>query len=299
MEAPANLLYKQSTHSKCRRISLISVVVIAALLILIIPLAIILPRKGQPKGLASSVLLPLYIYPSSSAWDPLYKALDSHPLLNFTVVINPEDGPGSSAVPSDDYLVELHNLAKYDNARVVGYVRTQWAARNITEVLREVQIYSGWSKINSTASNPSPIAMDGIFFDEAPSLYSTQTFEYMRTINQAVKNATGLAGNRTIVHNPGTPPDARFESLDTDIIVAFEQSSDYFHSDKVNITALALDRSRYSFMVHSAPAKDSSLRSLVSSMSQRAQYLFATKLTSDYYESFSSDWNSFVEAVPT
>ncbi|RMZ88306.1 hypothetical protein DV736_g4461, partial [Chaetothyriales sp. CBS 134916] len=297
MEAPADLLYKQNTRSKCRRISLISVVVVAALLVLIIPLAIILPRKGRPHGLPSSVLLPLYIYPSPGAWDPLHEVLDSHPLLNFTVIINPEDGPGPSTEPSGDYVVALQNLTTYDNVRVLGYVRTHWATRNITEVMREVQIYSGWSKINSSASSPSPIAMEGIFFDEAPSLYSTQTFDYLQTINQAVKNATGLAGNRTVVHNPGTPPDARFESLDTDIIVAFEQSSDYYHSDKANITTLSLDRSRYSFMVHSAPAKDGSLKSLVASMSQRAQYLFATKLTSDYYESFSKDWTSGTHSV--
>ncbi|RMD42867.1 hypothetical protein DV735_g2291, partial [Chaetothyriales sp. CBS 134920] len=296
MEAPAHLLYKQTTRSRWRRIAIIVVVVIAALCALIIPLAVVLPGKGRPHGEPSSVLLPLYVYPSPGAWDPLHEVLDSHPLLHFTVIINPEDGPGSSDEPTVDYVVAVKNLTSYDNVRLVGYVRTQWAERNITEVLREVQVYSNWSTLNGSASGTGPLTMDGIFFDEAPSVYTAQTHEYLQTINRAVKDAPGLGGNRTIVHNPGTAPDPRFDDLDTDIIVAFEQSSDYFHSSKSNITALSLDRSHYAFVIHSAPSKDSKLRNLVATMSQRAQYLFATELTSNYYESFSNDWTTFIAA---
>ncbi|RMZ78641.1 hypothetical protein DV738_g3717, partial [Chaetothyriales sp. CBS 135597] len=215
--------------------------------------------------------------------------------IPFTkLIINPEDGPGSSDEPPEDYVVALKNLSTYDNVRLVGYVRTQWAERDITEVQREVQVYSDWSKINGSASGTGPLTMDGIFFDEAPSVYSTQTHEYLQQINRAVKDASGLGGNRTIVHNPGTPPDPRFDDLDTDIIVAFEQSSDYFHSSKSNITALSLDRSHYAFVVHSAPTKNSKLQNLVATMSQRAQYLYATELKTNYYESFSGDWNTFI-----
>jgi len=40
--------------------------------------------------------------------------------------------------------------------------------------------------------------MHGIFFDEAPYEYSTAAAEYIQTINKAVKNSTGLQGDKTV-----------------------------------------------------------------------------------------------------
>ena len=102
-----------------------------------------------------------------------------------------------------------------------------------------------------------------------------------------------------IVHNPGTRPDNRLDDEKTDIIVAFEASYGSYQEDAVALAHLPLDRSRYSFMVHSATSSRSRLRNLVYSMSQHAQYLFATDLSEDYYQSFSSDWEHFVAAIPT
>lgn len=76
--------------------------------------------------------------------------------------------------------------------RTVGYVRTGYATRNISDVLAEVSTYAGWSV------KSSQLAMHGIFFDEAPHEYSASAVEFMRTINQFVKGATGLQGDRTV-----------------------------------------------------------------------------------------------------
>lgn len=116
----------------------------------------------------------------------------AHPQLNFTVIVNPQSGPGPSRYPTDQYSLQVQQLNAYPNVRKVGYVRTGYATRNIISVLQEVSTYSGW------ASNSTALAMDGIFFDEVPSEYSPAMAEYLSSINQAVKNASGLQPDRTV-----------------------------------------------------------------------------------------------------
>lgn len=299
MEAPSRLLHRQSRRSRCCYLSIISAAVIVALLVLIVPLATILPNRRRSHGLPSSILLPLYIYPVPGAWDPLFKVLDAHPSLNFTIIINPADGPGSSASPSDDYLTEVQNLTKFDNVKTIGYVRTHWATRNLTEVLNEVAIYSAWSEINSTTDRRNPMGMHGIFFDETPSEFSQEAAKYLTTINQAVKNAPGLLSGKTTVHNPGTIPDPYLNDASTDITVSFESDLQDYNDIPAKLASLPLERSRYSFMVNSAPSSHGSLRKLVESMSMHSEHLFATDLSEDYYETFGSNWNDFVSVVPT
>lgn len=116
----------------------------------------------------------------------------NYPNLNFTVIINPSSGPGNSSQPSSQYAHQIQRLNAYPNVRTVGYVRTGYASRNLTTVLQEVDIYSGWA-----AQSPT-LAMHGIFFDEVPSEYATSAAEYLATINAAAKNASGLRPDRTV-----------------------------------------------------------------------------------------------------
>ena len=50
-------------------------IIIAVILAIIIPVAVVFSRRKHSKGLASTVLVPLYIYPDTGAWDPLYEVL--------------------------------------------------------------------------------------------------------------------------------------------------------------------------------------------------------------------------------
>jgi hypothetical protein len=116
----------------------------------------------------------------------------NYPNLNFTIVINPSSGPGNSSQPSSQYAHQIQRLNSYPNVRTVGYVRTGYASRNLTTVLQEVGIYSGWASVSPN------LAMHGIFFDEVPSEYTTASAEYLATINEAAKNASGLRPDRTV-----------------------------------------------------------------------------------------------------
>ncbi|EFX04914.1 spherulin 4-like cell surface [Grosmannia clavigera kw1407] len=284
-------------HSKWLWI-LLAIIAIIIIIVIVVPLAVLLPRNNRHhKHLSTSVLLPLYIYPTnSSTWSPLYEALTNNPVLNFTIVINPKSGPGSGNIPDDNYVAGVKRLNSFANVRTVGYVRTGYASRNISDVVDEVNIYSGWY------TNNSDIAMHGIFFDEAPHQYTADAVDFMVTADAAVKNATGLRGSKTIIHNPGTVPDAEFNVTSPDITVIFEDDFSAWSVKETTVKALYetySTRSAYSIMVNSLPVMgNNTLSGLLSTLSRFAEHLFVTDLTADYYEAFSDDWLQFTEQMP-
>jgi len=114
------------------------------------------------------------------------------------VILNPGSGPGSSQYPSNDYVSQIQRLNTYLNVRTIGYVPTGYASRNITSVLHDVSTYSGWAAYPTTKTNSTGLAVHGIFFDEAPYEYSEEAADYLKTINRAVKNASGLLPDRMV-----------------------------------------------------------------------------------------------------
>ena len=119
--------------------------------------------------------------------------MEAHPKLNFVVIVNPESGPGDSQFPDDNYDPEIRKLNSYLNVQTIGYVRTGYATRNISDVISEVNTYAGWY------SKSPELAMHGIFFDESPHEYVAEAVPFMQTVNEVVKNNTaGLQGNKTV-----------------------------------------------------------------------------------------------------
>lgn len=289
-------------HRKCqlqRRwwIAIGIAVAIVVILVIVIPLAIILPKRGDDGGKPSSVIFPLYIYPeNNSTWGPLYEAVLTHPDLHFLVIVNPQSGPGETSSPDEAYQAALHQLDTYPNVQKVGYVRTGYAERNISEVLADVATYGGWQ------AQSSAFAMEGIFFDESPHQYAAETVEYLERINLAVKNVTGLTGERTVIHNPGTIPDARLAVPNTDITVVFEQSYDHYEtSQKAALSEEKdADRDSWAYVFHSVPQmSNSTLEHFVNDISHKAAWLYLTTRTDSYYEFFDPRLEEFVDVVPT
>lgn len=118
--------------------------------------------------------------------------LADHPQITFTVIVNPKSGPGDDPYPNNDYTAALKQLALYPNAKKVGYVRTGYASRNLSDVISELNTYSGW------ASKDAAFAMDGIFFDESPHQYSADAVSFMLSATQAVKSAQGFQDDKTV-----------------------------------------------------------------------------------------------------
>ncbi|KAI3391442.1 hypothetical protein diail_7350 [Diaporthe ilicicola] len=125
--------------------------------------------KPSPSPVANKpfVLVPLYIYPFPTAWDPLFVAVDSHPELDFLVVVNPGSGPGPGILPDANYIEVLARLTAAPNVKVIGYVHCSYGNRLLDDLVAET------------------IVVDGIFFDEVPS--STEFVQYMASLSTATK----------------------------------------------------------------------------------------------------------------
>lgn len=101
--------------------------------------------KPSPATNKPFVLVPLYIYPFPTAWEPLYVAADSHPELDFFVVVNPNSGPGPGILPDANYIEALARLTAAPNVKVIGYVHCSYGKRLLDELVAEVSAYRGWT----------------------------------------------------------------------------------------------------------------------------------------------------------
>ncbi|KAG9234923.1 Spherulation-specific family 4 [Amylocarpus encephaloides] len=287
----------RSKRFKCW--SIISVVLLVIILAVVIPIAVIFSRRSSTvKGIKSTVLVPLYIYPSPGAWDPLYKVVTDNPNQNFTIILNPSSGPGAAPYVSDEYMLAVRQINAYPNVETVGYVPTGYAARNITAVLSDISVYSGWNT-NANASTGTSLAVHGIFFDEAPSGFSDAAATYMKTINQAAKNSSGLLGDRTIIQNPGTIPDARLVDPTTDYSVVFEASYGEFQEKQAALSEVFLNRTRTCYIIHSVPSSlsDGDIQRFSAKASRRSDLFSLTNLDVNFYESFGSRWADYIDLI--
>ncbi|KAL2784026.1 Spherulation-specific family 4 [Aspergillus keveii] len=104
---------------------------------------------------ATGVILPLYTWPSDGAWDPVYDALAAYPEVDFYVIVNPNSGPGDSSPPAFEYITGVSTLNSYANAHTIGYVRTNWADRDIDDVKQDIDVYSRWASYSGSDSSAS------------------------------------------------------------------------------------------------------------------------------------------------
>lgn len=63
---------------------------------------VILASLGAVAPAATSVLLPLYVYPSNGGWDPVYTAVSANPSGEFLIVVYTDSGPGAGTYPNSD-----------------------------------------------------------------------------------------------------------------------------------------------------------------------------------------------------
>ncbi|KAI9933182.1 hypothetical protein MW887_007653 [Aspergillus wentii] len=201
-------------------------------------------------NLKQDFIIPYYVDPSDGGWTPLEKLVSSHGNVNFTVIINPENGPGSIP-PSEGWLAAVPRLNAFSNILVIGYVRTQEGQRNILEVKADITTYAGWP----TIGNPS-FAVHGIFLDETPSEFDANKVAYYKDLVSTIRNSTGLGPNHYSVMNPGTMADVAYIDI-SDVTVIFESPYSEFQTtwssnlfDKVK----ELDLAHLSTMVYDIPS---------------------------------------------
>lgn len=69
---------------------------------------------------------------SAGAWANVYSNISANPTENFTIVVNPSSGPGSTQYPNSDYVAGIAQLNSYSNVQILGYVDTGMFCSNHT-----------------------------------------------------------------------------------------------------------------------------------------------------------------------
>ncbi|KAJ5154294.1 Spherulation-specific family 4 [Penicillium coprophilum] len=277
---------------------------ILAVGLLIVIIAAVVPsvvvttlRKKNNMGPKAKVFVPLYVYPAPGAWAPLENVISSHPDVNFTVVINPGNGPGPDSLPDGNYTREIPKLTAYENVRLLGYVYTSYGKRNVSAVRNDIQTYADWP---TNSSNPN-LAVRGIFFDETPQQYDAQILSYLQGLTDFVKDIKGLGPDQFVVHNPGAVPDSRYLAT-ADSTVVFEAAYTTFQERqgaKLFANIENSNRTQLCAIVHSVPesVEGTELRSLVKQVRKVADEVYITHLSTDYYASFGAKWTEFVDLM--
>jgi hypothetical protein len=249
-----------------------------------------------------SILLPLYIYPWAGVWDPFYHAAETHPNVNFTVVINPCNGPCVAGVPTEPYLAEVPKLKNYTNVHTLGYVATNYSNRPIDDVLEEIRTWAIWPKANSN----DKMSVDGIFFDEVPGSYEWEKYDYLQKATNEVKAADGLR-QKIVVHNPGVLPGIYSNYLNlADITVVFENTfMEWLEQDKFNAlasfsTSANIPKSKLAVMMHTLPnLNDDMVQWVTKELVGMVGWSFVSsvKTSGEWWHSFSSLFDGFIGHV--
>ncbi|KAF2688139.1 hypothetical protein K458DRAFT_440834 [Lentithecium fluviatile CBS 122367] len=221
-------------------------------------------------------------------------SIAENPTLNFIVIINPNSGPGSPPWwPNADYVREIRKLNAYANVKTVGYIGTTYCQKPIEDVYAEISKYAEWS---SDRRYPG-LGVTGIFFDETPNLHTEAGQTYLESITQRVKETKGVLEDRMVIHNPGTAVDPRFAKPGPDVTTVAETDYTQFHSAEYQkwLATSPYERSRTSYMIHSAPVAD--VEEFVLAMRLRATYLFVTDLAECCYQRFGDSWKIFIAAM--
>ncbi|KAJ5173275.1 Cell surface spherulin 4-like protein [Penicillium capsulatum] len=165
----------------------------------------------------TAILLPLYT--GTDKWPDVYKTIKSHSDISFHIIVNPNSGPGDDVYPDNDYFTGVEILNGYENVKLIGYVRTGYGGRDISEVNQDVASYSTWA-----SKGTKNTTLDGIFFDEVPNANEDDQISYMQEVAKFAKSKD----LSSVVFNPGTvlePGSEHGYYKEATMIVEFENSA--------------------------------------------------------------------------
>ena len=250
------------------------------------------------------VLLPLYIYPEAGLWDPLFTAASTYPNVNFQVIVNPWTGPGEGDCPDESFTTAMQQIHEHANIKTLGYVHTanSWdcgqsgtdicvTSAPIEELKANVTKYQNWG-----SQECGNLPVDGIFFDESPSLADQDQISYMREASSFAKNTLTHAGKITMF-NAGTGVESNTYWDLADYICVLENSgSEYDGSSTDDLTAGGKYADQATYILYNYEGDQAQLQ-------QDVQAIFGEGIAglsvtdTDGYISWSDNWMQFVGAV--
>jgi len=153
---------------------------------------------------AQRIAVPSYIYPG-----PEWTLFETSAPTVGIAIINPASGPGEAIDPN--YQRQIKE-AQTHGIKVLGYVTTSYANRDLAKVEREIDTFEAWYHV------------DGIFLDEAANSPSSLPY-YAALKTHIVK----LNQHALTIINPGTETIEGYMAV-ADIVLTFEGSFEDYQS---------------------------------------------------------------------
>ena len=226
---------------------------------------------------ATEILVPAYFYPSSdpnlSFWDEMTAAASQ---VNITAIMNPNSGP-SNAVNAD-YTAAV-GAFRAAGGKVVGYVSTQYGARDESAVLADVNAYKNFYTI------------DGIFLDEMHNIAATLPYYENLRSNISTINLNyqvfGNAGTNTLVGYTNT----------ADVLITFENQTGYSNNSPDAWTA-NYSANHFANLLYNVSTTAEMQAAVSLAASRNVGYIYVTNDSgANPWDTLPSYWNAEVAAV--
>jgi hypothetical protein len=223
-----------------------------------------------------------------------------HHDTRFTVVLNPDNGPGNATWPGASFIEAVKRINIYPNVQTVGYINIALGAMTNATAQSEIAIYAGWSNVTEG------LALDGIYFDQTPwhNDEEDRVQSYLQGLSAAVRDNDGWSSNRTglVVYNSGRLQDAALMETKPDITVIFEGAYSDMPEEQTMSTQLAAvhgGRENYAMLVHSVPGDlgRGGLRKIVERVRRDVEWLYVTDLTDNVYTAYGSLWEEWLDVT--
>lgn len=231
---------------------------------------------------STSLILPMYIYPSSeTSWAPIISAVAAYPTVKFYLIINPKDGPIKSQDGDyDNYKAAMALLrpaaAINKNVVLLGYIRTARASGPSANVMSDIDAWTLYPEL----------LPDGIFFDEVPT--SATESSYYQTL---ADHARTKISNAFVVLNPGTPPNSAYFSFADQVVVQETPASAGAYEEVRGVSA-----SKFSAMLYNV-GSDYYMQGNVTELKDAGYGSMYVTDADDSWDSLGNDWISFLEAL--
>lgn len=171
---------------------------------------------------ATKLLLPLYQYPSGTAYNPVYSAVEANPQVDFQIILNADSGPASST-PDSAYATAAAKLASYANVQLLGYVHCLFGETSTADVIQNATDWAAWNTYTGAT-----ISIDGIFFDETPNTQGgTNDVSFVQTVVTGAAAAFGTHAFTSML-NPGASAEhSEFWTIANYIVIYEDVASEY------------------------------------------------------------------------
>ncbi|KAK6333961.1 hypothetical protein TWF696_002472 [Orbilia brochopaga] len=224
----------------------------------------------------SSMITPLYCAPGDNAtnWQSTFETINSSSSVYFTIIVNPENGPGTGDL-NGDLQAGIEKLKSFPNVRVLGYVHQSYGARDLSDIESDLDAYASWREPKTD------ITLDGIFFDESPA--DAAHAPYVATVNAYAKDR----GLDIVMQNPGTVPDeAYFEpGQQTDVNVIFEGGFHNYASTEGAYDGVAakygVSNSALGLIIYDGPTDANDVQTAVAKMTKQVGHVFMSGSSRD------------------